>query len=282
MTNGKVSRGSPFNVTHIDNTSTKSQDPASQHGSHRAPHGHFKGALFQHGALSILMRRGPIGRMPLRNAGKRSGAPNRTRSNQDVQDVGFLLDGDDHLLEESAADRLALRFKSFQEHDEQGPSDDRGGERRFARMFQMPATQSSAIASGKSGTATHDAAQAALVAVPLPSMSSLRDVVSFIHTCTLKDPTGKSISQILRRVNAAVLRKEIDVPVITKFADARDVLIEIFGVAQMSKESANPSMRSLHLQLPLWLVNLGRHRTSEQRVEAAARVSSQRAVLDMK
>ena len=279
MSNGKISGSNPFHSVHIGDATAASQD----HTLHHTSHGHFKGALFRHGGLGVLMRRGPTGRMPLRNAGaKRGTGAKRTANLEGVTELDFLHDEDQHLIEESSAELLARRIKSFQKEEEPGSEHGEGGERRFARIFQMPVAELSSGAGFKGAGASAEAKPAALAAVPLPSMRSLDDVVKFIHSCTEKDPTGKSVSQILRRINAAVLRKEIDLPVVTKVADARNVLIKIFGAAQMSKESASPSMRNIHALLPLWLVNLGRQRSSEQRVQAAARVSSQRATLDMK
>ena len=279
MSSGKISGNNRLQTVRIGDTPAAPQDPAPQH----ATHSHFKGALFRLGGLQFLMRRGPIGRMPLRNAGaKRGVGANRAAGIEGVNDVDFLHGDDDHLVGESSAEQFARRFKAYQSDEEQGSGREGGGEQRFARMFQMPVGEVSSRVASKSGMTAAEAKQAELAAVPLPAMRSLSDVVSFIHSCAEKDPTGKSVSHILRRINAAVLRKEIDLPTVTKVTDARNVLIDIFGVAQMSKDGASPPMRNIHLMLPLWLVNLGRQRSNEQRMQAAARVSSQRAVLDMK
>ncbi len=286
MSNGKISGSNPFNPIPIpiNNAADPLQDPALRQATH-GHHGHFKGALFRHGELSIPMRRGPIGRMPLRNAGsKRSVKAKRTPRAQDVEDHDFLQDQDQdqYRIEESSAEQLARRFKSFQSKQEEESGREGSGERRFARMFDMRASTAVDGVERKTGISTEQAKHAALANVPLPSMASLGDVVKFVHACVEKDPTGKSVPHVMRRINAAVLRKEIDVPVVTKIADARRVLIDIFGVGHLSKDSASPSMRNIHLMLPLWLINLGRQRTNEQRLQAAARLSSQRAVFDVK
>lgn len=279
MSNGKISGSNPFSAIRINDAADPLQDPALRHASH----GHFKGALFRHGGLHILMRRGPIGRMPLRNAGtKRAGKPARTSGAQTVEDLDFLEEEDQFLIEESSAETLARRFKSFQSKQEEQSGREGSSERGFARMFDMPPLGAVGGVGKKTGLSADQARQAALANVPLPFMASLGDVVKFVHACAEKDPSGKSVSHVLRRINAAVLRNEIDVPVVTKIADARSVLIDIFGIVQSSKDNANPSLRNIHLMLPLWLINLGRQRTSEQRVQAAARLSSQRAVFDIK
>ena len=279
MSSGKISGSNPFHHVRISDAPPASQDPALHHASH----GHFKGALFRHGGPGILMRRGPVGRMPLRSAGtKRKTGAKRNANLEGVTDLDFLQDEDTHVIEDSSAELLVRRINAFQKQEDPGSDREDGGERRFARMFQLPVAEVNSASGFKSTGTSKEAKQAALASVPLPAMRSLGDVVKFIHSCTEKDPTGKSVSQILRRINAAVLRKEIDLPVVTKVADARTVLIEIFGAAQMSRGTASLSMRNIHALLPLWLVNLGRQRSSEQRVQAAARVSSQRAALDMK
>lgn len=279
MSYGKISGANLLNVVRSNDAADPLQDPALNHASH----GHFKGALFRHGGLNILMRRGPTSRMPLRNSGtKRGSKSNRAARAESVTDADALQEEDEFQVEESNTDQLVRRFKSFQNNQEHESGREGSSERRFARMFQMPIGKVSGKAAPSDGIRTAESMQAKLAAVPLPAMRTLGDMVGFIHSCVEKDPTGKSISQILRRINAAVLRKEIDLPMVTKVADARRVLIEIFGTTQMSKENVSPSMRNIHLMLPLWLVNLGRQRSGEQQVQAAARVASQRSVLDMK
>lgn len=279
MSYGKISGANLLNVVRSNDAADPLQDPALDHASH----GHFKGALFRHGGLSILMRRGPTSRMPLRNAGtKRGSKSNRAARAESVTDADALQEEDEFQVEESNTDQLVRRFKSFQNNQEHESDREGSGERRFAQMFQVPIGKVSGEAAPGGGMRTAESMPAKLAAVPLPAMRTLGDMVGFIHSCVEKDPTGKSLSQILRRINAAVLRKEIDLPMVTKVADARRVLIEIFGTTQMSKETVSPSMRNIHLMLPLWLVNLGRQRSSEQRAQAAARVASQRSALDMK
>lgn len=280
MNNGKISRGNTFHAALVSHSPASAPDPAS----HRTAHGNFKGALFEYSTLNILMRRGPTGRMPLRNAGsgKRNVGAKGPRRGVAVTEVDFMQNEDEHVIEESAFDKLSVRFKSFQNEDDQNSSGGTGDERRFERLFQMPSNDTVGIDSNKAAFATPQARQSAVAATPLPTMKTLGDVVKFIHACVDKDPSGKSVSQILRRINAAILRQEINLPVITKVADARNVLIEVFGVGNLARDGLNPSLRNVYLMLPLWLVNLGRQRTSEQRVQAAGRVSSQRAALDSK
>ena len=279
MSSGKITGANPFKNVRVSDSTISALDPALHHASH----GHFKGALFRQGGFGSLIPRGPNGRMPLRNAGtKRNVGTKRPANIEDVTEVDFLHGEDDHLVGESSADQLARRFKAFQNNEEHSPGRDGGGEQKFARMFQMPVGDVRSKAAPNGAMTTAEAKQAALAAVPLPPMRSLGDMLSFIQSCAEKDPTGKSVHRILGRINAAVLRKEIKFPTVNKLADARTVLIEVFGVAQMSKTGASPSMRNIYLMLPIFLVNLGRQRSSEQRAQAAARVLSQRAALDMK
>lgn len=243
--------------------------------------GQFKGARFHHGARSMTMGRAPSGRSSLRGAGGRGGlSARRALGNQGLTEIDCMHDESLHSVDESSSEQLIGRIKAAQQDHEQREGHEEGDGRQPARMFQMAAAHGTDRTGDDSGVATARGRDA--MSTPLPSMRTVGDMVQFIHSCVQKDPTGKSLGQILRRINAAVLRKEIDVPVVSRVADARVLLVEAFGGGKSSMQNAAPSMRNMHLMLPLWLVNLGRNRTDEQQARSAARLSSQRAFFDMK
>lgn len=279
MTHGKIVRSNPFQQTPIADAATATQDVASRPHSH----GHFNGAMFQQCALSVLMRRGPIPRMPLRNAGsgKRGVGPRRPRGGESLSEVELERD-DDFLAEDPNTNNFTVHFHSFQGSGDQESNSGRDQERRFAGLFQMPSRQLNDVVPKKESFTTPGSRPVARATAQLPPMQSLDDVAKFVKGAIDQDPSGRSVPHILRTINAAMLRQEINLPAITKVADAREVLVDIFGSGHADRKDLSQSMRNLYLMLPLWLVNLGRQRTNDQRIQAAARVSSQTAAFDIK
>ena len=227
---------------------------------------HFNGALFRQQGQQASLRRGPTVRMPLRSVtGKRATVRSRNSTS-----IGLDAEEDESSTEIAAPEGLqplapGILPQSDCDDNDSGSQDGQRDERRFERQFQMAARAD-----------IHEAADGRLHAPALslgtmpalPRMESLAQVVQFVHASTRHDPSGKSLAMILRQINAAVLRDEIKLPVITKVAEARAVLIDVFGQGASGEVAA--SLQSVQAMLPLWLINLSRRRTALQQSKALA------------
>lgn len=245
--------------------------PAGQKSNHQGVT-HFRGAFFQQGGLANLPRRGPTPRMPLKsaNATKRASSSGRKKNDYVAGDADGDFSSLDGLESEHDSGYVDLHFNTSQDRDESSQNEGDREHRRFNRMFEMAPT---AIENKSSSIRTTiNRVQERREATPLPPMTSLADLVGFIHTSVKSDPSGKSLGLLLRRLNAAVMRNEIPLPTTAKIADVRQTLIDIFGVGH-NVESTSPSMQNIYRILPLWLMNLGRKRTAMQQCQAAARLT---------
>ncbi|MBC7500348.1 MAG: hypothetical protein H7315_07610 [Herminiimonas sp.] len=246
------------------------QQPAMS-GQHHARH--FRGALFRQGPLAPLMRRGPTARVPLRSpAAKRSPARRGPKRGPSIEEGESEIAFDDVTVEEtslSPATRIAQQ--SEQDGSEDHSEQERRDEKRIGRLFQM--VESAPVAT-RDGSLAHEAQRVeSRERAALPPMQSLDSVVTFIHASTQSDPSGRSLALLLRQINAAVLRDEIKLPVVSSVAEARAVLIDVFGKGHSGIEALSGSRRSIQAMLPLWLVNLSKRRTNLERAQAAAIVS---------
>ena len=260
-----------------------SSTASSARGSGATDNAQLKAAFFEQSGMHVHIRKGPIPRMPLRAA-----KPNRPRVARGAGQVGSQGDEpdldtpDDEVKPEQGLKRIPAGFES--RDDSEGRHKQEGGdrdERRLRRLFSMAAAPLAPTASAGTtigaGTITARARglnpPAAVTVAPLPELHSLRDVLHLIQSTSLADPSGKSVPLLLRRINAAVLQNKIDLPKIAKVADARELLIDIFGKGHHAPAPLSATQRSLHAMLPLWLLNLGRQRTPTQQIHAAARLS---------
>jgi len=236
----------------------------------------FQGAVFQHGGTQ-KMRRGPTGNVPPRSSQSKARAPRSLASNQSLNDEAqdnFASAGGNDLPAEKRLSQVLVNLTPGRNGDEQS-----GGDQR-EKQSKNPAALS-LVRPGKFSQLTGsspllDQARGGMVK-PLPPMQSLRDVVKYVHGALQSDPTGKSIKTTLQAINAAVLRNDIKLPALTKVSEARSLLIEIFGKGYQSKGSLSSSVSSIHIMLPLWLINLSKHRTETGKLHAAARLSLPRA-----
>ena len=218
--------------------------------------------------------------MPLKSAGKRSAAKKASKSTQ--LDAEFEIEEhheDRHPVYDFGLEYRdpGVRLRSLEDHaDEQ--SDNKRKENNTAdHRFKMSAvTERSGTLSKESYTVGKAFQRPS--ELKIPPMQSMSEVVKFLHTCTQTDPSGKSLSLVLRRIGAAVLRNEIKLPIVNKVADARNVLIEIFGAGYKGTDAMPASLRSFHQIFPLWLVNLSKTRTAAQQSAAAARTELQSQV----
>lgn len=250
-------------------------------GGSTADNAELKAAFFQQSGIPIHMRRGPIQRMPLR-----APKPNRPRvpraaggvSNHDEESDFDIPDSE--ILAESRLKFHSVELRSGQEGERGDQQDGDRDESRLQKFFSMsePSVQASktgsTAAANAAGSRTNGLKKLeAVTLAPLPEMHSLRDVLQLIRSTSIADPSGKSLPMLLRRINAAVLQDKVSLPKITKAAEAREMLIDIFGKGHQGPSALSPTQRSLHAMLPLWLINLGRQRTPTQQTHAAARLS---------
>ena len=237
----------------------------SEHGHGR----HFNGALFRQQGQQSPLRRGPTVRMPLRSVtSKRPTLRSRSSTS-----VGLDAEEGELATETVAPEGVhpfepGILFQSNCDDDDSGSREGQRDKRRFERQFQMTAR---ADIHGAAEGELHTRAPSLGTMPPLPHMDSLAQVVEFVHAATRHDPSGKSLAMILRQINAAVLRDEIKLPVITKVAEARAVLIDVFGKGAYGEVAA--SLQSVQAVLPLWLINLSRRRTALQQSRALAILS---------
>ena len=262
-------------------TATASATASARSGG-TTSHAQLKEAFFQQSGMSLQMRRGPIQRMPLRPAkAGRSGTargPGRVGNQSDEPDFDLPAD---EIPADHALKNLPVEFRSRQESNSGNQEGGDRDERRLQKLFSMSPIQASATAATGVVAATGDVAARAralkkadaITLAPLPDIRSLRDVLQLIQSTGMADPTGKSVPVLLRRINAAVLQNKITIPRVDKIADARELLIEIFGKGHQGAVALSPTQRSMHAMLPLWLLNLGRERTLTQQTQAAARLS---------
>lgn len=245
----------------------------------------LRDAFFQQSGMPIHLRRGPIQRMPLKAAKTNRSSPRRGlgRASGHADEPDFELPVEDEGAEQ-ALRQLPVGFRSRQENDGDRQEGERE-ERRFDKLFSMavPLPQGMGAAATASTSATGTIAlgsraqglkkAAAAAPAPLPELRSMRDVLQLIQSTAVSDPSGASVPLLLRRINAAVLQNKISLPKIGKVAEAREMLIEVFGKGHQGLEPLSSTQRSLHAMLPLWLINLGRERTPLQQTHAAARLS---------
>ena len=234
---------------------------------------HFKGAMFRHGHGAGPMRRGPTARMPLRGVGASRKRPGRTKvggtAASDEPDGELSLDA--YFNDEEHALQLQVGFQSHEEGSSDQSGDGERDKRRFAQIFQFAPVKEKSSGTSAKILAVTDLRSKARPTLPL--LRSMRDIVEFVHASTTLDPTGKSVAATLRSINAAVMRGEISLPVVTRVAETRDILIEFFGVGHTGPDPLPPAMRSIHQMLPLWLVNLSKRRTAQQKAQAVARLT---------
>ena len=268
-----------YPVSALASTSSSTASSARSGGS--TDNAQLKAAFFEQSGIHVHIRKGPIPRMPLRAA-----KPNRLRVARGAGRVGSHEDEpdsdipDDEVAAEEGLKRIPAGFES--RDDSEGRHKQDGGdrdERRLKKLFSMAAAPSVPTGSVTIGAGTITARarslnpSPAVTLAPLPELHSLRDVLHLIQSTSLADPSGKSVPLLLRRINAAVLQNKIDLPKISKVADTRELLIDIFGKGHQNPSTLSASQRSLHAMLPLWLLNLGRQRTPTQQSHAAARLS---------
>lgn len=265
------SAGGPAAPAASGTAGTSGATPAHEHHHHA----HFKGALFEHGGHGGPMRRGPTPRMPLRSpAGKRGAGRARPAAGGAIDEGEAEHSEETHVPDEVRLLQVRIQPQSEQDGSQDESNEGRRDEKRFERIFQR------APVFGKLNEgalhAVKDAGKS--LALPpdrvlLPPLHSLEDVMRFIHAATQTDPGGKSIAVLLRRINAAVLRNEIKLPIVTRVSEARAALIDAFGTGHDGRKMAGESLRSVHAMLPLWLINLSKRRTALQQTHAAARLS---------
>lgn len=278
MTTGRIPNGNY--ATHVP----LQEESAAAHDRHKAvqagtnhTHVSHKGTSFAHGAPSSPMQRGPTFRMPLQRAGKRIGSSKKSGKSKhaDAEFEAEECHDERHTLYDfNAEDRdSTLRVVSLEDRGDDQSGDDKKRESSVDHRFKMAAVLE------RSKTLFKDSyAAGKLIEKPaqlkLPPLQSMSDVVKFLHASTQNNKTDQSSLHILmQRVSSAILRMDIKLP--NKIADARKVLVEVFGVGYTGVAALPESMRTFHRILPLLLVNLSRTRTSNQQAIAAARIESQ-------
>ena len=237
-------------------------------------HGSFKHARFSHVRNAQKFVKSSRSGIPLRSAG-----PKRRKG---AKSVGSAAGDDDHEsgFESNEIDRDLDSTVKVQAHAEtrdgdtgsgEQRHDGRGERRRFDKLIRL--TPRSADTASDDRTRRSGNVALRLADPPLPPMKTMHDVISFIHAATLADPSGQSLGATLRKINAAVLSKRIDIARVNKVSDTREAMIAVFGTGHAGNAASAPILRSIHAMLPLWLINLGRQRTDTQQTHAAARMT---------
>ncbi len=247
-------------------------------GTEHGQSSQFQGSLFQHGGTGTPMRRGPTLRMPLRSPQAKQRASARSASGASQagnDDTDLALPQEGEAGKQGKLSPIQVNFQARGEGDGQFGGQQQDEKKRFDNLFSVASLRSGSFAASVNDV---DKARKGL-STPLPPMNSLPEVVRFIHGALESDPSGKSLSIVLRSINAAILRNEIKLPATTKVAEMRDLLIETFGKGHQNKEVLSPSVSAVLVMLPLWLVNLSRRRTESGKKLAAARLLTPRAAL---
>lgn len=283
MTTGKIPNANAAAQMRVqaDNAATAQLKNAAQIAA-SDHHVFHKGTPFAHGTPSSPMRRGPTLRLPLQSAGKRIGGSKKSRKSKhaDAEFGAEECHDERHTLYDfnlEGRDPTA-RVTSLEDRGDDDSDDGKKRENSVDHRFKMSAVaeQSNAVSKDSFSKDSYAVGRSPekSAELKLPPLQSMSDVVKFLHASTQNNKTDQSSLHILmQRVSSAILRMDIKLP--NKIADARNVLIDVFGVGYTGTAALPESMRTFHRILPLLLVNLSRTRTSNQQALAAARMESQ-------
>lgn len=241
-------------------------------------HAHYQGTLFRQDARFAKLQRVAAPRTPSRGAvGKRGTGRAKSAAGGMVEEDDVEQSHEVHVPDEMQSLQVRIQSQSEQDGSQDESSQGRREEKRFDRIVQRRAALEVDVVQEAADRQPGNAAtvrRAQLASLPpLPLMHSLEDVVQVIQAATRADPAGGTIALLLRRINAAVMRNEIQLPRVTRVSEARAALISAFGTGHDGQAPLSEALRSAHAMLPLWLINLSKRRTAIEQAQAAARLT---------